>query len=682
MKKQKVMVLFLGLISLILSLNFILASDITIEKTISKSQINLGENFNVDIVIRNNLNSQETIYLIEDRPEIFNFIGYEPFVQPYANLNGTTYVLPYIYMEKTLPALGVLRHNFTISIDYPGNFLIRPTIINTADNSFFSNSLNVKVLCNKNKICEINENYINCPEDCTMPSYLLTNYPEHCINRIKDEDYLELDVDCGPTCDWDCSDGPFNPSLIKITNCQELQNIKNNLTASYKLVKDIDCSETKIWNNGQGFEPIGMNPRCVASLGFKGNFDGNNFSIINLTIRRGGNACVGLFGTTYNANISNLVIINSNVTGFGYVGNLVGRNVGNIKNVHINGESYRTSATSGPTGVVIGDNNYGKITDSGFYSTQEKCCGTGDCLGCKKIPSLNERGTYEYPLRIRNCNDLQNINNSLSSYYVLENNINCSETKNWNIINGTAKGFFPIKGFSGVLDGQGYNITNLFINRLTDNYVGLFGTVNNSRLSGIKLINPDIRGKDYLGSLVGYVYSGVIEKSAVIGGRIYKGRYFGSLIGINKGIINNSYSSEITMYCDSGYCGGLIGYNYGVVQNSYSAAKMNINNPYYVGGLISRNYGIVASSFAVSDPYYYGTGNNYIGGLISANNGGLGSAYFYSSSSTKKCCYTGDCTNCTLMTNKNIFYNRTHYIYSGWDFNNIWKETSRYPILR
>ncbi|MDP2924880.1 MAG: PKD domain-containing protein, partial [Nanoarchaeota archaeon] len=46
-------------------------------------------------------------------------------------------------------------------------------------------------------------------------------------------------------------------TTIPILHCQELQNMKNDLTASYMLQNDINCYETKTWNNGKGFEPIG-----------------------------------------------------------------------------------------------------------------------------------------------------------------------------------------------------------------------------------------------------------------------------------------------------------------------------------------------------------------------------------------------------------------------------------------
>ena len=76
---------------------------------------------------------------------------------------------------------------------------------------------------------------------------------------------------------------------------------------------------------------------------------------------------------------------------------------------------------------------------------------------------------------ITTCTELQNIRNNLGGDYYLANDIDCSCTSGWN---GGA-GFEPIGSdsnmFTGTLDGKGYKITHLYINRPSTNYVGLFG---------------------------------------------------------------------------------------------------------------------------------------------------------------------------------------------------------------
>ena len=88
------------------------------------------------------------------------------------------------------------------------------------------------------------------------------------------------------------------------------------LADSYALVNDIDASPANNWNTNfeaysGTFEPIGSTPN---SLPFTGNFNGNFFTINNLTvdgpnfnnILLNGNGAVGLFQNVSGGTISNL----------------------------------------------------------------------------------------------------------------------------------------------------------------------------------------------------------------------------------------------------------------------------------------------------------------------------------------------------------------------------------------
>lgn len=67
------------------------------------------------------------------------------------------------------------------------------------------------------------------------------------------------------------------------------ENITNVSTKCFRLAADIDASETKGWNNGRGFLPIGYtheNKKAYASYPFRGCFDGGGHVISNLFINR------------------------------------------------------------------------------------------------------------------------------------------------------------------------------------------------------------------------------------------------------------------------------------------------------------------------------------------------------------------------------------------------------------
>ena len=76
---------------------------------------------------------------------------------------------------------------------------------------------------------------------------------------------------------------------------------------------DIDMSNYAAWANGIG----------SAAMPFNGTYDGNSFTIDNLTITSSGNG-VGLFGVTTGATLTNVSLTNLQVTGDRQVGGLVG----------------------------------------------------------------------------------------------------------------------------------------------------------------------------------------------------------------------------------------------------------------------------------------------------------------------------------------------------------------------
>ena len=80
--------------------------------------------------------------------------------------------------------------------------------------------------------------------------------------------------------------------------------VENSYRKHYKLTCDLDASETKSWNNGKGFIPIGMETpsnKRFREKGknyppFLGHFDGGGHSISNLYIRRPEEDYAAFFG--------------------------------------------------------------------------------------------------------------------------------------------------------------------------------------------------------------------------------------------------------------------------------------------------------------------------------------------------------------------------------------------------
>ncbi len=138
-----------------------------------------------------------------------------------------------------------------------------------------------------------------------------------------------------------------NPYLIEDT--WDLNEVRNNLNACYKLINNIDL-DIAPFNEGEGWSPIS---------GFNGVFDGNFLSIINLYINKDIKR-IGLFSNTDDPDviIKNLKIIDASVKGGEGTGALVGRvaNGGLIKNCRILGNSKIEGTVS--IGGLVGNLNY------------------------------------------------------------------------------------------------------------------------------------------------------------------------------------------------------------------------------------------------------------------------------------------------------------------------------------
>jgi len=157
----------------------------------------------------------------------------------------------------------------------------------------------------------------------------------------------------------------FNSS--NITTCKQLQGMENNLGINYALGSNVSCSDTVNWNGGAGFQPVGD-----ATNKFTGNFDGANHTIGNLTINMPSTNYVGLFGVVNtNSNVSNLRLININISGQVNIGGVVGGTTGssgNLFNLYVTGSIQSAFSGNAYIGGLVGHGD-GRINNSYFYGT-------------------------------------------------------------------------------------------------------------------------------------------------------------------------------------------------------------------------------------------------------------------------------------------------------------------------
>ncbi len=239
-------------------------------------------------------------------------------------------------------------------------------------------------------------------------------------------------------------------------------------------------------------------------------------------------------------------------------------------------------------------------------------------------------GTQSNPYVITNVNQLQEMNNDLDAWYKLGNAIDASDTVNWN---GGA-GFLPVGSdanpFTGNFDGNGFNISGLYINNGSSNYTGLFGYSVNSTISNVYLTDESIAGADYVGGLAGYIKNFTIaniSNSGVIHITVQFSHCTGGLIGFADSGRFDYLSSNIDLkFSGHSYpwtVGGLIGnFNNGEISNSYSTGDIdNFEDLRDVGGLIGATSNVSITN-CFSNKSMAGNGNWWrVGGLIGTGGG-------------------------------------------------------------
>jgi hypothetical protein len=151
------------------------------------------------------------------------------------------------------------------------------------------------------------------------------------------------------------------------------------------------------------------------------------------------------------------------------------------------------------------------------------------------------------PRQIQDWYDLDAIRDNPAARYRLMNDLHSASPGYWSvasIIGDHRKGWQPIgtssNPFTGSLDGQGYEISGLFINRPDEDEVGLFGCVGEAgAIDNVEVVNATITGKQYVAGVVGNNLGTL--SNCYFSGSINGDRCLGALAGLNVGTISNSH---------------------------------------------------------------------------------------------------------------------------------------------
>jgi len=416
----------------------------------------------------------------------------------------------------------------------------------------------------------------------------------------------------------------------KIYNVYDLQNIKNDLSGDYELANDIDASVTQSWNGGLGFEPLGSGDEVVI----------NRLPISDIESSGTWNVYPG--GSKYEQLDDGIDIsdddstyIESNQVNAYVIFGIDGLNIPADSQSIMVRLYYRCKRTaSGPyfaPMLRIGSSNYTIDDEMSFPSSW-----------AWRNSGIDNPVDPEGEWKPADLANLQGIGAKITDN------------------SGSGYGRFSTiylvityqRYFTGNFDGKGHSISNLFINRPTQDYVGLFGYTGASDDQGIrnvKLINANVTGNMVVASLAALTThaiencssSGIVTGNGAIGGLVGSNWSAANMkCCLSTCLVNGTGSgSSAGGLCAQSLCGfekcfasgevnapafsqvgGLIGdvglYWYRQIKDCYATSKVTGNSR--VGGLIGSFNQKCDHEEAVINCYSAGKvlGNTYVGGLI------------------------------------------------------------------
>lgn len=235
-------------------------------------------------------------------------------------------------------------------------------------------------------------------------------------------------------------------------------------------------------------------------------------------------------------------------------------------------------------------------------------------------------GTSNDPYLIETANQLDMIRFYLGASFRLINNIDLNQPP-WN----QGEGWVPIGTisvpFTGSFDGDMFEISNLYINRPDNWYVGVFGFLTGAVVKNVFVSNTHVTGAVMVGSIGGKGnYGTLFENIHVNNATIFvTDRYSGGLIGgMDDCTVRRCSSSGSNTYVGSdwNFIGGLIGgvtsstTNQGnLIEESFSKSKLFSSSHNSYGGLL----GVTWVKTEIRNCYSRGSiiGNgDFVGGFL------------------------------------------------------------------
>jgi len=168
LKQKKEIIYLFVIVSFIIFLN-LSYSCIEVKKSSNTSTVIVDSAVEIKIQIYNNCDKEKKVRVLEfvDGEVLYPIENYVSNIVPQ---NVIVAIPPHIsWKNVTINPNESKTLSYILKLKTVDLITIQPTqVIDEDGNIYYSNKIEIRVICNSNKICEENygENYINCPSDC------------------------------------------------------------------------------------------------------------------------------------------------------------------------------------------------------------------------------------------------------------------------------------------------------------------------------------------------------------------------------------------------------------------------------------------------------------------------------------------------------------------------------------
>ena len=404
--------------------------------------------------------------------------------------------------------------------------------------------------------------------------------------------------------------------------------------------------------------PIGPNDGRPGGYAFSGNYDGGEYTISGL-FTQSGKSYQGLFGYCYNANISNVGIIDGFIQGTSYVAGIVasgGAIIHNcFNNASIEGEGDYIAGIASSVSVIDNCYNHGDVVGLGgsyvggvignVYLGMKKCSNTGSVQGSSFVGGVAGESGGD----VENCSNSGFVEGSSYVGGIIGNDSSSTEIK-YCVNTASISGMSNVGGIVGRSECPfDWNIESCYntgsITATEDQVGGIVGYCDSRNIKNC-YNSGNVIGRSYVGGIVGTIQLGTV--------------------GLKHRFLSNCYNSG-SIKCSSSGVGGIVGnveryYKNSVIVNCFNLGKASSSvNGAAVGGIVGMG------SSTISSCYYGYNCSSSVGGVNGADTTGAKYLSGIYSLATSSSWYT-------TSSNWNSAY--------PWDLDKVWFVGESLPELR